>query len=576
MDRLRGSTGHNLIARLQSHVLEKPQSLAYRFLVDGEDNAVDITYAELDRRARRLAGHLQSLGLTDKRALLLHPQGIDYLVAFWACLYARVISIPLYPPSLKARSASRILRIAQDSECSAVLSTAQTLSARAAVFTQAPELKNLALVATDNLVDGAAPEWTPPGAVPETLAYLQYTSGSTSAPKGVMISHGNLLSNVEFMRQAYGVSHESVFVSWAPFFHDMGLIMGTLLPLCTGFPCVLMSPASFAQKPSRWLRAITRHGGTISFGSNFAFDLCVDSIPAEQRESFDLSGWRVAINGSEPVRVQTLERFAAAYRSHGFRKEALRPGYGLAESTLAVSCGRAADTQSFRTVRLSCLPLASGDVVETEDDAVSAQILVGCGTPNPEDRVIIVDPVRCTPCPPDRIGEIWVSGNSVALGYWNRPESTADTFGARLADSGNGPYLRTGDLGFLHDGEIFIAGRLKDLIITRGRNLYPQDIELTVESCHPGIRRGAGAAFSVDAEDEERLVIVQEIQRGQNTEGKAIAAAIRRAVAAEYEVQPHAVVLVRPGSIHKTSSGKIQRQACREAYLKGTLERYES
>jgi acyl-CoA synthetase (AMP-forming)/AMP-acid ligase II len=355
----------------------------------------------------------------------------------------------------------------------------------------------------------------------------------------------------------------------------MGLILGTLLPLCVGFPCILMSPASFAQRPIRWLRAISRFGGTASFGSNFAYDICVDTISAVQRETLDLGRWSIAINGSEPVRAHTLERFAEAYRSRGFRKDAFRPGYGLAEATLAVSCGHRPDRPPVRTLRMSSAALEKGRIVEAADESVPGKVLVGCGLINADDTVVIVDPTRNLPCAPDQVGEIWVAGGSIAQGYWDRPDESAETFGARLADTGRGPFLRTGDLGFLRDGELFITGRVKDLIIVRGRNLYPHDIELTVEASHPGVRRGAGAAFSVDIGDEERLVIVQEIQHGQNINAEAIAVAARRAVVNEYEVQPHAVVLVKPGSIHKTTSGKIQRYACREAYLKGALAVYE-
>ncbi len=570
-----GFSGNSLIELLRQHASQKPDALAYTFLMDGEDDMASITYAELDRRARGVAGHLQSLAMQGERALLLYPQGLEYLIAFWGCLYAQVIAIPLYPPSPKQRSMSRIQAIASDASCKLILSTKQIISAKKSLLDQISGIYSLTLVATDTIAADAAGSWKQPAAIKESLAYLQYTSGSTATPKGVMISHGNLLYNLSFMHGMYQLTTESVFVSWAPFFHDMGLIMGTLLPLYVRFPSVLMSPASFAQRPVRWLQAISRFKATASFGSNFAFDLCVSSIPADQRKTLDLSRWRIAINGSEPVRWETLSRFVEAFQPQGFRTDAFYPGYGLAEATLAVSCGHAPESSDVKTLNVSKAALESGRLIAASPGEKSNQVLVGCGRTYPDDKVILVDPETMTQCTPDRIGEIWVSGESVAQGYWNRPQETAETFRAHLSNTGEGPFLRTGDLGALQAGELFVTGRIKDMIIIRGRNIYPQDIELTVEKSHTGMRSGCGAAFPVDIDNEERLVIVQEIQFGQEVNAKSIIAAARRAVVAEHEVQPYSIVLVKPGSIAKTSSGKIQRHACRKAFIEGGLKAYE-
>ena len=569
-------SGLTLVDTLRQHASEVPDALAYMFLTDGEDDQVSITYAEMDRRARSVAGYLESVTTQGERALLLYPQGIEYLVAFWGCLYAGIIPIPLYPPSPKQRSLARIQAIANDAKCKLALSTQQIISAKQPVFDQVAGLHGVALVATDTISPHVAECWRQPAITADTLAYLQYTSGSTAIPKGVMISHGNLLHNVAFMRRMYRAGAADVFVSWGPFFHDMGLTMGTLLPLYARFPCVLMSPASFAQRPARWLRAISRFRGTISFGSNFAFDLCVNKVTPEQRSGLDLSCWNVAINGSEPVRTATLERFAEAFGPHGFRPEAFYPSYGLAEATLVVSCGHTPSSTGAKTVCASRKALENGRVTIASPGSGGSQTLVGCGLTWPDGKAITVDPRTATEAAPGTIGEIWVSGGSVAQGYWNRAEETNETFRARLSGSAAGPFLRTGDLGFIRDGELYITGRLKDMIIIRGRNLYPQDIESTVEASHPGMRRGCGAAFAVDVDDEEKLVVVQEIERGQQANAPSIVGAARRAVVEEHEVQPYAIVLVKPGSIAKTSSGKIQRRACRDAFINGSLEEYNS
>jgi acyl-CoA synthetase (AMP-forming)/AMP-acid ligase II len=555
----------------------------YTFLPDrGPEEGAVLTYAGLDLRARAIAAVLMRLGAGGQRALLLYPPGLDFIAAFFGCLYAGVVAVPAYPPR-SARALPRLLEIARDARPAVALTTAELKTAIGGLAAQVPELGALRLVATDEVPPAEAEGWSDPRVTGETLAFLQYTSGSTAAPKGVMVSHGNLLHNEEMIRQAYGQTADSVIVGWLPLYHDMGLIGNVLQPLFLGARCVLFSPIAFLQSPKRWLAAISRYRATTSGGPNFAYDLCVRKIGEADRADLDLSTWDVAFNGAEPVRAETMERFAAAFAGCGFRPRAFFPCYGLAEATLFV-----AGAAGPRAIALDRARLEAGDAKPLPASDPASRTLISSGHAWLGQELAIVDPETMTPCADGKVGEIWVRGPSIAQGYWKRPEATAETFQGRLAgpagvstgreDAGAAPFLRTGDLGFLDGGDLFVTGRLKDLIIIRGRNLYPQDIELTVERSHAVLRPGCGAAFSVEVGTEERLVVVQELER---TEGSAalpadaveeIAEAVRRAVAEEHEAQVQQLVLLRAGSIPKTSSGKIQRRACRAALLGGKLE----
>jgi acyl-CoA synthetase (AMP-forming)/AMP-acid ligase II/acyl carrier protein len=547
-----------------------PDARAYAFLADGEVEEASLTYRGLDAKAQAIAAWLQSEGGPGERALLLYPAGLDFVAAFFGCLYAGVVAVPAYPPRLN-RPDPRIDQIVTDAQARFVLTTEAVQSALTLRRDRLPGLASLRWLATDTLTRGFAQEYREPFLHGDGLALLQYTSGSTLAPKGVMVTHGNILSNSVEIDRAIRQSPGSVSVSWLPHFHDMGLIYGVIQPLYRGFPGVLMPPAAFLQRPLRWLLAMSRYRGTLSGGPNFAFDLCTNRITAEERVALDLSGWEVAFNGAEPIRPATLEGFARAFAACGLRREALCPAYGMAESTLMV-------TISNRGVAPVACHVDAGDleqhrVTPATDGTAGARTIVGCGPLEADPRVAIVDPPTSITCPADAVGEIWVSGPSVAKGYWNRPEETTRTFGAFLADTGEGPFLRTGDLGFVRDGQLFVTGRLKDLVIIRGVNHYPQDIEQTIERAHAGLRAGAGAVFAVDTDGEERLVIVQEVERlHRHANLDEIAAAVRRAVTEEHEVEPYAVVLIQPATIPKTSSGKIQRGACRTAFLNGTLQ----
>ena len=546
---------------------------AYTFLVDGESEEVHLTYRELDRQARAIGAWLQSQDLKGQRALLLYPPGLDFIATFFGCLYADVVAVPMYPPRMN-RAPSRIQAIADDAGATVALTTDAVLERVRPLIDQTSDLKGLRWLSTDRTAHGADQgherQWQRPQITGDTLAFLQYTSGSTGTPKGVMLSHSNLMHNSALIAYAFEHTRSASGVFWLPSYHDMGLIGGILQPLYVGRPNILMSPMAFLQKPFRWLQAISRYRGTTSGGPNFAFDLCVRKITPKERATLDLSSWTVAFNGAEPVRAETLERFAETFAPCGFRPEAFYPCYGLAEATLLVSGGyktappvvRWFDGKSLEADRV--VPIAAGEG--------GARALVGCGQTMPDQQIVIADPNRLTRMPAGQVGEVWVSGPSVAQGYWQRTDETEQTFRAYLQDTGEGPFLRTGDLGFMHDGELFVTGRLKDLMIVRGCNHYPQDIEATAAKSHPGVRAGWGAAFTVEEGPEQKLVIIQELERHQRAEAAQVIEAIRRDVAREHELVVDSIVLVRAGSIPKTSSGKIQRHACRDAFLERSLD----
>jgi len=558
-----------LVELLRHRARRQGKDIAFTILVDGEDEMFHITYEELDRQARAIAAWLQSQGAEGERALLLYPPGAEFIAAFFGCLYAGVVAVPVYPPR-RNRSLLRIQSIADDAEARLALTTDAVLARVDSLIDETPHLKNLTWMATSRIPEGIERDWSNPDVHGDTLAFLQYTSGSTGAPKGVMLTHANLVHNSAVIAYAFEHTRSGSGVFWLPSYHDMGLIGGILQPMYVGRPNVLMSPMAFLQKPYRWLRAITKFRGTTSGGPNFAYELCVERITPEQRKTLDLSSWRVAFNGAEPVRAETLEKFIEAFAPCGFKPEAFYPCYGLAEATLMVSGGYVHQLPVVRT--FDSRSLAEGHVVDCPPEDQYARALVSCGQCVPDQQIVIADPEKMVRCPEDRIGEIWVSGPSVAQGYWRKPEATEATFRAYLKDTGEGPFLRTGDLGFIKDGELFVTGRIKDLIILRGVNHYPQDIEYTVQESHPRLRRDAGAAITVEIDGREELVIIHEVERHRHVNFDEVFQAIRRAVAAEHELYPHAILLLKAGSIPKTSSNKIQRHACRQGYLDGTLE----
>uniref|UniRef100_UPI0013D93625 non-ribosomal peptide synthetase n=1 Tax=Pyxidicoccus caerfyrddinensis TaxID=2709663 RepID=UPI0013D93625 len=569
-------TPTSISGQLELHAAAQPHRLAYRYLTTGDaDGPVEtLTWAELDRRVRAVAAALQRAGAEGQRALLLYPPGLDFVVAFLGCLASGVIAAPAYPPDpgRLERTLGRLRAIARDCDARLVLTTEAIAGMAEALHPMAPELGELQWVASDAVPDSEADAWRRPALPTSGVAFLQYTSGSTGTPKGVVITHDNLLHNERMLQRGFGHSVEtSSGVGWLPLYHDMGLIGNVLQPLYIGMPCTLMSPLAFLQRPARWLRAISTFRGTTSGGPNFAYDLCVRKVTDAERVGLDLSSWDVAFNGAEPVRTATLERFAAAFAAHGFRREVFYPCYGLAESTLFVT-GPVKASAPPVTVSLDVPALEQGRVVPLAAEASrDARTLVGCGHAWMDQQVAIVDPASGRRAGDDRVGEIWVSGPSVARGYWNNPEATARTFEARISGTGEGPFLRTGDLGFLHEGALFVTGRLKDLIIVRGRNLYPQDVELTAEQAHAAVRQGCAAAFGLEVEGDEQLVVVAEVDERAGTAPSEVAAAIREAVAADHGVVVHAVALLQSRTLPKTTSGKVQRHACRNAFVEGTL-----
>ncbi|MBK8783715.1 MAG: fatty acyl-AMP ligase [Anaerolineales bacterium] len=544
--------------------------LAFRYLPDDTSESITIDYAELDRRARAIGAWLESFGAKGERALLLYSPGLDYIAAFMGCLYAGVTAVPAYPPRLN-RPVPRIQSIVDDSHARFALTTTTIFSSIEKRFEHAPDLKALHWLNTEQLPAGLEADWRDPNIATDTLAFLQYTSGSTSQPKGVMLSHGNLMHNLEAISRGFHIDSTVKGIFWLPSYHDMGLIGGVLEPMYLGGETTLMSPPSFLQRPVRWLEAITRYGGNTCGAPNFAYDLCVDKITPEQKESLDLSSWTLAFCGAEPIRPETLERFARAFAGCGFRKASFYPCFGMAESTLIVS---GADGPSEpRTFTVDRKSLESDLVIPALANEAGSATMVSCGPAIIDQKIVIVNPTTLQRCDSNQVGEIWVAGPSVAQGYWGLEEETRKTFQAYIADTNEGPFLRTGDLGFLNNGELFVTGRLKDLIIIHGSNHYPQDIELTVESSHPALQPAGGAAFSITDGGKEQLVIIQEVTRqNRQADVNEVAAAIRQAVSEKHDLQVFAIVLIKPMSIPKTSSGKIQRRACKTAFLNGGLE----
>ncbi len=541
---------------------------AYTFLADDGGAEQSLDYGELDFRARCIGAYLQTFGMRGERVMLLYPSGLDYIAAFFGCLYAGAVAVPAYPPRLN-RSLVRLQGIVADAQASMVLTTTNVFSRIESLLQELPELRKLRWALTDNLARDFSGEWHMPEVSGDTLALLQYTSGSTSEPKGVMVNHAHLLHNQSMIRRLFGQDEHSIIVGWLPLYHDMGLIGNVLQPLYLGARCVLLSPVAFLQRPHLWLEAITRYRATTSGGPNFAYELCARKVTEEQRAALNLSTWGVAYCGAEPIRHETLDGFARAFEPCGFRLEAMQPCYGLAESTLVVSGGKRKGAPVLKAVEAASLERHR--VVQSEAGREGARIIVGCGYALAEQQILIVNPETAAECAPGEVGEIWLGGPSVAGGYWNRAADTEATFAAHLADTGEGPFLRTGDLGFLQDGELFVTGRHKDLIIIRGLNHYPQDIELSVERSHTALRPGCGAAFSVSGSEGERLVVVQEMDHRRRAEAGAALEAIRQAVSEAHELSVAAIVLTKPGGVPKTSSGKIRRSACRQMFLAGEL-----
>lgn len=551
-----------------------PDRPAYTFLAGGEVEERTLTWHDVDVRARALATWLGRLSGRGERIVLLFPTGLEFVTAFFGCLYAGAVAVPAYPldPLRLERTRARLRLMLDDCVPSRVLTTTAYSAAVRSMFDDPRHLDRFEWGLVDTIPDDLAPAWSPPEIEGRTLAIIQYTSGSIAGPKGVLLSHRNVLANEAMLADAHGYDAETTFVSWIPLAHDWGLINSIIQPAYSGGRSVLMSTHAFLDKPVRWLRAVSGRRAVSSGGPNFAYDFCVRRIAPEERVGLDLRGWLWAGVGAGPVRSETLIAFSSAFQPFGFTPSAFYSGYGLAEATLLVS-----DSERFkvpRVLRVDRMSLQKGRIVQRAiGERSTTQLFTTCGTPSAAERVRIVDPETGTVRLEDHVGEVWVAGDNVAEGYWNRPQESRWTFGGVTAD-GDAPYLRTGDLGFFHDSELFICGRLKDLIIIRGRNIYPDDIELTAEHSHPAARRGGAVAFAIDGEADERLVVVQErhdTAPGSPEHDAEIADAIRTAVVRTHGLLAD-VFLVAPGTIGKTSSGKLQRNACREALIARELD----
>ena len=575
-----------LVDILRNRAREQPNFSIYNFLVDGENEKLDLTYGELEQKAKAIAAYLQSITSPQDRVLLLYPAGLDYITAFFGCLYAGVIAIPAYPPRPN-RSLNRIQNILHNAQTDIALTNSDTFQSLEKQLEKTPELKKLRWIATNAIASNQEKNWHEPDVDEDSIAFLQYTSGSTAEPKGVKIAYKNLLHNLEAIHRCFRHSPRSKGVIWLPPYHDMGLIGGILQPLYGGFPVTLMSPLMFLQNPLRWLRAISNARATTSGGPNFAYDLCVRKFKPEQVIGLDLSSWQVAFNGAEPINNDTLKQFAETFSPYGFDPSAFYPCYGMAEATLIISGGSEDRAVVTKTVQRKALE--ENKIIPSDAKDVNPHTLVSCGRSLIDQKIAIVHPETLISCQPGEVGEIWVSGSSVARGYWQQPKVTELTFNAYLKDTNKGPFLRTGDLGFLDRGELFFTGRLKDMIVIKGRNHYPQDIEKTVEETNSWIRPSCVASFSIDIEGEEKLIVLAEVERrywsgnrssaksnGNSTQNiisvKDLTQSIKREVSKNHDLQVHTILLLKPGNLPKTSSGKIQRHACRTDFTNGNLE----
>jgi acyl-CoA synthetase (AMP-forming)/AMP-acid ligase II len=564
------NSSSSLVALLEERARAQPSDRAYAFLSDRGTEEAALTYGELHKSAHALAARLSRLARPGDRALLVFPPGLEFMVAFFGCLMARIIAVPMMMPR---RNSARDSSAAILANCEPAIALTTSAFALRQDLLARFERASLQWLAVDLAADSSESADLPlPD--PAEIAFLQYTSGSTSDPKGVVVSHANLLANLEMIRLSLGNSARSTYVNWVPLYHDMGLILNALQAFYVGAPCVLMAPNGFMQRPLNWLRAIHHYKAEVACSPNFGFDLCVSRYHADQMEGIDLSNWKAALNGAEPVRAETIRKFIDTFAPHGFEPSAVFPAYGMAEATLLISGGRRGAGHVTRTV--SQIALQAHRVAPPTEPA-DAQTLVGCGAALQGEAIAIVDPDSRARLPLGHVGEIWVNGPNVARCYWRNDAATTAGLDAQIASEDAGRrWLRTGDLGFVDEsGELFITGRIKDLIIIRGINHYPQDIEQTVQRLHPSLRQNGGAAFSVpDEAGEETLAIVQEIERTERNriDSEELKARIREGVTDQHELFARHIALIRPGTLPKTTSGKIQRSLARRLWLDGGLE----
>ena len=559
---------------LRHRAAADPERTAFVFLTGDDLHESRLTYAQLDQEARAIAVALAKRNVSGQPVLLVEPPGLSFMAALFGCVYAGAIVVPSYPPGPRenAKSSSRFLRVVQDAQPGVVIGSGKSLETAQSIVSS-----ELPCVDLDSLTGHAEDDWTEPKLSQSDVALIQYTSGSTGAPRGVTLTHGNFLANLQSIAIATGVSESSVGVSWLPPYHDMGLTC-ILLPVYVGFMVAHMSPNQFLFRPLCWLEAITRYRGTICTAPDFAYELCANRISEEQRAQLNLSSWQVALNGAEPIRHETLNRFSKAFAGCGFKSTTMQPCYGLAEATLWVS-GKPVQTEPL-IGRFSKTDLERGLVVplgQAETDVLRGTLperkLVSNGRVADGFDLKVVNPRTGSNSPADEVGEIWIAGPSLSSGYWKNEEATREAFVDESEDKSAKRFLKTGDLGFVHDGELYITGRLKDLIIVRGLNYYPQDIEQASEAAHPAVMPNGACAFAVEGDGGEKVVVACEITRTQvrKADLNEVMNLIRAAVGEELELQVSSVVLLKQGALPRTTSGKLRRSACAQAYLDGTL-----
>jgi acyl-CoA synthetase (AMP-forming)/AMP-acid ligase II/cytochrome P450/acyl carrier protein len=554
---------------LPAHALVKPDATAYTFLKD-DTQAVSISYREFELAASRIATELLKQKEGEGSALLLFPPGIDFIKAFIGCALAGVPSVPLSIPRAR-QSLSGLEKIANDCGARVVLCTRAISDILKSRIPQGSPLDQLVWIPVDELNHSDCAIFTASPAQPSSPIFLQYTSGSTGSPKGVVVSNENLLHNLRNIASLYNMAEGSKVVSWLPHFHDMGLVGAILTSLYAGIPCILLSPNDFIQKPYRWLKAISDYGGTLGGAPNFAYDLCVSKISAGEVETLDLRSWMLAWNGAETIRASTISAFSEHFRKTGFTKKAFAPCYGLAEATLMVTgCGPHTEKKTISITRSSHLSGESVDLVTIP--SAETQELVGCGKSFPDQSVRIADATTLVSLPDLKIGEIMVKGPSISNGYWNNIEASAPVFDNLL--DGEAGFLRTGDLGFLHQGELFVVGRVKETMKLNGKSFYAYDIEFTACDSNLCLKKNGAAAFSIQGREGELLVVICEIRRDRlkSFDGEEIRKAIAQAIFDEHNVTVHDIVLIRPATLPMTSSGKIKRLQCRALYLQNSLE----
>lgn len=557
---------------LQRRAARHPQRVLFRFLDEHGREEDVLTYGDAWRRSTAIAAVLAAHGGPGDRVALFYPAGLDFIVAFIGCLLAGRVAVPLNLPS--RRRVDRCLRILRDCGCRRALTVSSLEAGLRDILSVDADLP-LAWLATDALREEAEAAGIVPPPADERIAFLQYTSGSTSHPKGVMVSQLNITTNLRMMRTAWELDHTSNTVFWQPHHHDMGLILGQLLPVMLGNETVLMGPNTFVRQPLIWLDAISRYRAVLAGGPNFAYELAAQRWQPGRLDGCDLSSWRIALNGADVVRAATLERFAATFGTLGYRPTTMLPCYGLAEATLFVSGGPVCEMPRVRSIDAHA---AETEGRVREDLGASGRTVVGCGLPSDEIEVAIVDPANGERLGCDRLGEVWVSGDTNALGYWQLPEQSAATFGAEIAGEPGRRYMRTGDIGFIgaDDGQIYLCGRMRDLLIVDGRNLHPEDVEYTIVESHPLIKPQSCAVFEDDRGEQRRLVAVieadRELKRALPEIARALRMQVRRAVSEEHGVAIADIVFIAPATLRKTTSGKVQRSLMKQLHQQSALD----